>query len=170
MWILASFTDGGVPASGISPLPTIRIRDVATSSVVVSDISMSETGDGFYAYDFAAQDFEKDYTFRCDAGDYLTDSERYTFGSSGPYDESIDDIQTVVNSTETTITEVDVRTELLRKFQTNRLELIDGDTYNWVLYDDDDTALLYFSVSDRDGKFIIQTPHTPSRRNKAVFA
>lgn len=169
MWILASFTDSGVPASGISPLPTIRIRDVATSSLVVTDVSMAETGDGFYAYDFSAQDVEKDYTFRCDAGDSLSNTERYTFGSSGPYDESIDDIQTVVNSTATVVTETDVRTELLRKFQTNRLELTDGDTYNWVLYNDDDTPLLSFAVSDKDGKFIIQTPHTPSKRTKAEY-
>lgn len=162
MWILASFTDSGVPASGISPLPTIRIRNVDTTAIVVTDAFMTETGDGFYAYDFAAQDVAEDYSFRCDAGNSLSTSDRYTFGSSGPYDESIDTIAS-------TVSDIDVRTTLTRKIQTNRLELIDGSISNWVLYDDDSVStLLTFSVTDKNGQAIIQPSNTPSKRTKAV--
>lgn len=162
MWVLASFTNNGAPAVGLNPLPVIRIRDISTGALVVADVPMAEVGDGFYAYDFSAQDVEKDYAFRCDGGSTLSDSERYTFGSSGQHDEVIDDIHTKVGS-------IDVRSDLIKKIQINRLELADGDTSNWVLYDDDDvTPLLVFSVRDKNGNFVIQTPHTPSRRSKAV--
>jgi hypothetical protein len=58
---------------------------------------------------------------------------------------------------------------LTRKIQTNRLELADGDSGNWVLYDDDSlTPLLTFSVSDKDGDPIVQPKLFPARRTKGV--
>ena len=162
MWILAFFTDNGEPATGINPLPVIRIREIATGALVVNDVSMQETGDGFYAYDFSTYDSEKDYAFRCDAGDSFPDYDRYTYGSSGEYSESIHEIETKVEA-------IDLRSDLIRKIQTNRLELSDGDTSNWILFDDDDTTpLLVFSVKDKEGNLVVQTPHTPARRSKAV--
>lgn len=58
--------------------------------------------------------------------------------------------------------------ELSRKMLTNRLELADGDTDNWILYDDDDSPLLKFNVRDKLGSGIIQPPLFPARRTKGV--
>jgi hypothetical protein len=59
--------------------------------------------------------------------------------------------------------------ELVRKILTNRLELADGGTTgNWILYDDDDSVLLTFDVSDKGGLAISLPDGTPARRTKAV--
>lgn len=158
MWILAFFTRDGEPAAGLSPL--VQIRDVDTGAITISGTSMVEKGDGFYGYDFSAYNPQKDYTIICDSVT-LSGTERYTYASSGEYNEVLDTIESTVGI-------VDVRTSLLRKIWTNRLELFDGDTDNWILYDDDEaTPLLTFSVSDKSGDLIIQQPNTPSRRSGA---
>jgi len=158
MWILAFFTDNGEPALGLSPIVTVL--DVETGYTVVSGESMSETGDGFYKYDFSIYEPARDYAIICDSVT-LSGTERYTYASSGEYAE-------VLNSIESTVGMVDIRTSLLRKIQTNRLELDDGDIDNWTLYDDDSsTPLMTFSVTDKNGNLIIQHPHTPSRRSMA---
>ena len=156
MWILAYFTREGEPATGLSPL--VRVRDVETGVVVISGSSMLERGDGFYGYDFSAYNPQKDYAVICDSVT-LSGVERYTYASSGEYNEVLDGIESTVGI-------VDIRTTLLRKIQTNRLELFDGDTDNWILYDDDETTpLLTFSVSDKNGDLIVQCPSTPSKRS-----
>jgi len=158
MWILAHFTRDGEPATGLSPI--IEVRDVDTTSVVVSGSSMLEVGGGFYKYDFSLYNPDRDYAITCDSVT-LSGTERYTYASSGEYNEVLDSIESTVGI-------VDIRTNLLRKIWTNRLELFDGDTDNWVLYDDDaSTPLLTFSVSDKDGDLIIQQEHTPSKRSGA---
>ena len=159
MWIVASFTREGVPATGLSP--TVVIRDVDTGVIVISSTPMSETGDGFYSYDFSGYNPLVDYTVVCDSVT-LSGTERYTYASSGEYNEVLDSI-------ESTVGVVDLRTLLIRKIQTNRLELMDGDTDNWILYDDDEvTALLTFDVSDKNGNVIVQQPSMPSRRSGAT--
>jgi hypothetical protein len=122
---------------------------------------MLERGDGFYGYDFSAYNPQKDYAVICDSVT-LSGVERYTYASSGEYSEVLDSIESTVGI-------VDIRTTLLRKIQTNRLELFDGDTDNWILYDDDAaTPLLTFSVSDKSGNIIVQCPNTPSKRSGAA--
>jgi hypothetical protein len=159
MWILAYFTHDGEPATGLSPL--IKVRDVETGTVVINNVSMIEKGDGIYGYDFNAYNPQKDYAIICDSVT-LSGVERYTYASSGEYNEVLDDIESTVGI-------VDIRTTLLRKIQTNRLELFDGDTDNWILYDDDAvTPLLTFSVSDKDGDIIVQCPQSPSKRSGAA--
>lgn len=159
MWIVASFTREGVPATGLSP--EVVVRDVDTSVIVINGASMNETGDGFYSYDFSGYNPSKDYTVICDSVT-LSGVERYSYGSSGEYNEVLDSI-------ESTVGVVDLRTLLIRKIQTNRLELMDGDADNWTLYDDDAiTPLLTFDVSDKDGNIIVQQPNTPSRRSGAA--
>jgi len=158
MRIVAFFTDNDIPAIGLSPI--VNILDVATGYTVVSGESMIELGDGFYRYDFDIYEPARDYAIVCDSVT-LSGSERYTYASSGEYSE-------VLNSIESTVGMVDIRTSLLRKIQTNRLELEDGDLDNWTLYDDDkSTPLLTFSVTDKNGHLIVQNPHTPSRRSMA---
>jgi len=159
MWILAHFTHNGVPSTGLSPVATIR--DVDTDGIVISGASMVEKGDGFYGYYFNAYNPSRDYAVICDSVT-LSGVERYSYASSGEYNEVLDTI-------ESTVGVVDVRTTLLRKIQTNRLELFDGDEENWVLYDDDAvTELLTFSVTDKNGHLIVQHPQSPSKRSGAI--
>jgi hypothetical protein len=67
------------------------------------------------------------------------------------------------------IDDSNVRTRLIEKILRNKLELTDGSTNNWVLYDDDNTTpLLTWSVSDKDGDAIVQQKHVPSRRSRGV--
>jgi hypothetical protein len=123
---------------------------------------MTEVGDGVYSYDFSSRDISKDYSFRCDGGESLSTNDRYTFGATGLYDETIDSVNT-------TLSGIDIRTELIRKIQTNRLELSDGSSSNWILYDSDDiTPLLTFSITDKDGNAIVQSSNVPSKRSRGV--
>lgn len=87
MNILAFFTSGGVPATGLSP--TIRVRDVSTGTLVVTDAAMTEVGDGHYSYDYTGYDSTKDYAIRCDGGVTLPYGERYTYAGNESY---VDDV------------------------------------------------------------------------------
>ena len=159
MWILAYFSDEGDPALGL--LPTVRIRDISDGSLIVTDDPMVEKGDGFYGYDFVVYDDTKDYAIRCDSVT-LSGTDRYTYAGSGEYNVELNEIKS-------TIDDVDVRTLLIRKIQTNKLELLDGDAGNWILYDDDNlTPLLTFSVTDKNGDPIAQQLNVPSKRSKGV--
>ena len=87
--ITASFTDGGVPATGLSP--TIRIRRISDGVLVVTNGAMTEVpdpgpGDGSYEFDFESLiDFAEHYTVRADGTVTLPDADRYKFGLvSGP--------------------------------------------------------------------------------------
>lgn len=93
--ITTFFTDSGSPKTGLSA--TIRIRNLATGSLVITDAAMTEVGDGFYSYDFTTYDEELDYSIRCDGSASVTSaSERYTYAGNESYmedilDASIDD-------------------------------------------------------------------------------
>jgi hypothetical protein len=74
-----------------------------------------------------------------------------------------------VGSVGEALNEANVRAILNNKILKNKLELADGDTNNWVLYDDDDTTpLLTFSVQDKDGNAIVQQAAAPSRRTRGT--
>ncbi len=82
---------------------------------------------------------------------------------------TISGIDTKVDGIITTISGIDVRVLLIKKCHTNRLELADGYSNNWILYDDDNsTPLLTFSVTDKNGSSIVQQANIPSKRSKAV--
>jgi len=160
MWILAFFSDEEDPAIGLSPI--INVRDISDGSLVVSGSLMLEKGDGCYAYDFTAYDSTKDYSMLCDAVTLSGVDSRYTYGSTGEYNDQLNVIKSTVDN-------VDVRTLLIRKIQTNKLELADGDSGNWILYDDppnENVVLLTFNVTDKDGNLIVQQTHVPSKRSK----
>lgn len=83
MIITSFFTNQGVPATGLTP--TIRIWELATGGLVITDAPLSEVGGGVYKYDFAGFDPLVNYEFRADAGVGLNgDYDRYVYGS---YDE-----------------------------------------------------------------------------------
>lgn len=68
-----------------------------------------------------------------------------------------------------TVQDTNVRAVLLEKILRNRLELADGSTDNWVLYDDDSvTPLLRWSVTDKEGSGIAQQRLVPSRRTRGA--
>ena len=158
MLVLAFFSEDGAPATGLSPV--VRIRDAATGSVAVNNAAMTEVGDGFYKYNFSSFDTSKDYTIICDSVT-LTGYERYTYATS--------EDRGLVSDIDTTLDAVGVTTTLIKKVQINRLELVDGSTNNWVLYDDDDsTPLLVFDVTDRDGNAIAQPANVPARRSRGT--
>jgi hypothetical protein len=83
MNILSYFTNSGVPETGLSP--TIRIRNVSTGGLVVTDESMTEVGDGFYNYDFTGYDALIGYSIRSDGGVSLADAERYSYAGNESY-------------------------------------------------------------------------------------
>lgn len=65
--------------------------------------------------------------------------------------------------------DTNTRTRLIEKLLRNRLELADGSTSNWILYDDDSvTPLLTFNVKDKTGAGIVQQALVPSRRSRGV--
>jgi len=158
MWITAYFETYTGPAAGLSPI--IRIRDIVTGNVVASGV-MSDIGDGFYKYDFTGYDITQDYAILCDSLT-LPAEKRYKSFSSGEYGDIIDTVSILSDN-------VDIRTLLVKKILTNRLELVDGDTDNWVLYDDDSaTPLLTWDVTDKTDSAIYQQYGTESRRSKAT--
>lgn len=158
MLISAHFSENDEPKDGLSPL--VRVRDFSNGSIVINNVTMSGTGDGFYVYDFSTYDSSKDYGIICDSVT-LSGSDRYTYGTSDDYD--------LISTIEFTVTNIDVRTILIEKIQKNRLELTDGSSNNWVLYDSDDvTPLLVFSVTDKNGNAIVQPTSAPSRRTRGI--
>jgi hypothetical protein len=59
--------------------------------------------------------------------------------------------------------------DLVRKVLNNRLELFDGDTDNWKLYDDDDaTILLEYNVRDKTGAPVGIADGAPARRTRGT--
>lgn len=61
------------------------------------------------------------------------------------------------------------RLALIEKIQRNRLELAEGSTNNWILYDDDSvTPLLRWSVSDKTGVDIRMNDYVPARRTRGL--
>jgi hypothetical protein len=157
MWITTYFNNYNAPATGLSPI--IKIRNVETGVLVVSG-TMTEVGDGFYTYDFGGYDITKDYYMFCDAM-ALPSKFRYKYLTSGEYGDIINTVGVLSDN-------VELRTLLIKKILTNRLELADGDTDNWVLYDDDNsTPLLTWDVTDKTDGAVAQDEGTESRRSKA---
>jgi len=88
MYITAFYTNEGVPATGLSP--TIRIRNVSTDALIITDAGMSEVGDGWYKYFFSTYDETFEYAIRCDGGATLADSDRYKYAGNENYIDDID--------------------------------------------------------------------------------
>lgn len=64
--------------TGLSP--TIRVRDLSDNSLVVTDSTMYEVGDGVYSYDFTAPSSSASYSYRVNFGATFSDSARYLSG------------------------------------------------------------------------------------------
>ena len=63
------------------------------------------------------------------------------------------------------IPDIQVDAELCRKLLRNRLELTEGTSNNWTLYDDDNTTVLFrWNVLDKDGNGVRLPSYSPARR------
>jgi len=98
---VAYFTEYGEPKTGLSP--TIRIRDLSDNSLVITDVAMSEVGDGFYKYSYAASDNAKNYIGRAYGGVSQPAGEKYVPCVS----ECAGTLQTIQTNTESIITYID---------------------------------------------------------------
>ena len=157
MFYTVYYTFNGNPINNLYPI--IKIRDV-DSGIVVSSGTMTCIGNGLYTYEFGNYNLQKEYMIVCDAMTNLVD-ERYKFLASGEYGDLLHTVA-VLNDN------IELRTLLIKKILTNKLELQDGDTDNWILYDDDGSSeLLKWDVRDKEGKSIVERPNTNSRRSKA---
>ena len=122
--ITAFFTDKGNPKTGLTP--TIRIRDVDSTSLEVTDENMSEVGDGWYKFNFTDYNEEKTYSFRADGTTTLVGTDRFVFGTNENNE----------------VTQV-------RKVNTNRWEIVNT---QWLEYDDDGTTVLRtYDLFDESG-------------------
>lgn len=86
--ITTFFTENGSPKTGLSA--TIRIRNVSSTALVITDEAMTEVGDGFYKYSFTSYDNTIDYVIRAEGGATLSDTDRYVFSSSEQAKQTID--------------------------------------------------------------------------------
>ena len=86
-YILSFFTEDGIPKTGL--VPTIRIRNVSTGALVITDESMNEIGDGFYKYNFQTYESGVDYAIRSDSGSILTGNDRYVFAGNDAIQETV---------------------------------------------------------------------------------
>ena len=70
------------PATGMSPLPTIRIRRISDNTLVVTDANMTELGDGWYNFDFTSLfDESEEYVIRAEASALVIARDRLKVGT-----------------------------------------------------------------------------------------
>jgi hypothetical protein len=122
---------------------------------------MTELNDGFYTYDFVGYDITKEYVILCDAVTLL-DLDRYKSLTTGEYGNTIDTVRLVGDN-------IDFRAGLVKKIWQNKLELSDGDTGNFVIYDDDGTTpLVSWDVTDVLDTAIEQGAFNTSKRSRGA--
>jgi len=75
IWIVSTFTEFGVPKTGLTPsLTIIRLSD---DTIVVNSVNMLEISNGKYKYQWTDYDPGVFYTGFVDGGSSLEDNERY---------------------------------------------------------------------------------------------
>jgi len=157
MFYTVYYSSMGKPVDNLNPV--IKIREVESGNVVASG-TMTSFGGGLYTYNFQLYDLQKEYMVICDATTNSVD-ERYKFLASGEYGDILNTVG-ILNDN------VELRTLLIKKVLTNKLELQDGDTDNWILYDDDSMSeLLKWDIRDKEGDEIIERHNSNSRRSRA---
>jgi len=87
MIVTTFFTNGGIPKTGLTP--TLDIYRVSDDTLIVSSQNMSETGGGWYKYDFTQYVRGAEYVMVCDGSAALDSIERYAYGGNGISDVSL---------------------------------------------------------------------------------
>lgn len=152
--------------AGIVPLPTVSLRDAATttsyydwadntfktSGWTLRDGPMVDIGNGVYQRSLDV------LAFPLLPGAQFTAEFRV---SSGP-DIKGEDADLV------TITEVQADTSVVRKYHTNRIWEASGNPGTLTLYDDDDSTIIKtHNLNDETGGAIAASVATPARRTKS---
>ena len=178
MIIGSHFTKAGQPASGLTPVITIREVSAVSDEIVINGEPMSEVGDGFYKYDFTSYSNTKNYFIISDGGGTLPPGERYqvTSNQEDLSDEEIENLATAIwdesaiehtntgttgemlnqihansESIKTDTTSILDMVEIILKHQQNRT-LIDKNAKTLTIFDDDGvTPHTVFSLKDEDG-------------------
>lgn len=75
MYVIAQFTNSGVPESGLTP--NISIYRIGDNALIVATTTMTEITNGAYKYNFDALAVNEDYDIWVDGGVALNDAERY---------------------------------------------------------------------------------------------
>ena len=138
--IVAFFANLGVPATGLSP--TIRIRELAGDTLVVTDAAMVEIGDGLYRYDFTAYDTTVNYAIRCDGTASLPDAERYSWAVNEDYEQDVEYAVHDAAATDHVVSgSFGAMVKLIEQILRNRIDTNPA-TGIITLYDDGGTPLL----------------------------
>jgi len=143
MILTVFFVENGIPKTGLSP--TIRIRNVDTNALIVTDASMSEVGDGFYKYDFASYDASINYVIRMDGGDTLANAERYCVAANESYREDVASQvwATTIDGTSVTTSQA---LNIIRKVEVGKWAIVGN---QMIFYEEDNvTPLLTFNLDD----------------------
>lgn len=153
--IISFFTDSGVPAIGLSPLPTIDIWEVTTGAdtQVITASSMTEVAGGFYKFNFTAYDETKTFAIRSNGGTGITSVfNRFQASTNDSFEEDI--TASIWGADVTLFTATSTFggiVNLIRKVGTNRTR-IDKIAKTLTVFDDDKTTpLLVFNLKDSAG-------------------
>lgn len=155
MYIAAFFTENGVPKTLLNP--TIRVWDLATDALIVTDAAMFEVGDGWYKYNFATYASSKSYLVRCDGGAGLPVNERYVV--TGNNEPSTDAISTavwdeqlsshsMVGTAGKIVMDIRDSIETIFNVETGRWKITNN---QMIFYDENDAVLLTFDLFDASG-------------------
>jgi hypothetical protein len=174
--ITVFFTNRNTPELGLTP--TIDIWELdplvpTTNTLIINDDTLTEVGGGFYRYDFATYDANKDYSFVIDGGAGLPSAERYHVGANESYAQEIVDNTWNAESidylaggsmgeklslihADTTQIRIDAAScnsllTTLLKYERNRTR-IDKTAFTLTIFDDDGvTPLKVFDLKDSAG-------------------
>lgn len=164
-------TANGIPQIGLSPLPTIKIYDAVTNTLLITDVT-EEIGGGFYKYVIATLNPDVNYLAVVDAGASFADSDRYYYGEVEQLNDL--DAQTIWNHSVTNTFAFDSFAALLAvmnssvtltvnavtillKYQNNRTK-IDPVTSTLIIYDNDEiTPLKVFNLYNNNGVLDVNT-------------
>jgi len=151
MNVITFFTSNGNPATGLSP--TIRIRKVSDNSLVVTDDSMTEVGDGFYKYEFTQYSGSVDYVMRTDGGGSLSASDRYQFAGNENF---VDDIWDEPASNHVVSGSFGNMINFINDIQGGRWKIVSN---QMIFYKDDNTTeVARFNLFDDGGNPTMSSP------------
>jgi hypothetical protein len=127
MDVIASFTNAGTPATGLSATVSIWKTD---GTVVVNASAMTEIAGGFYKYTFSTYNDAYDYVIRADGGNTLSAPDRYKM--------SANDLGQVTNPL-----------NLVKKIEANKMKI---ETNQLKIYEDDGvTVAKTYDLFDENG-------------------
>jgi hypothetical protein len=164
--VIASFTSGGQPTTGLVPL--ITIRNVDTLVTVINAVTMSEVGGGWYRYSFSEYTGSVDYAMTIDGGSNALDS-RYSFaGNENFVDDMWNATASVYNTTGTMgalqneIATVSSSVSFIRDIENGTWEIQGSQMFFYA--SGSGVEIARFNLQDINGLSIDPTTQNPFRR------